>query len=62
MIIGSELYIGAAEVNITPKLAVALMGQFHLRIAHEIHGITLVCFYMKFRKLMLWLELLTAPV
>ncbi|MFD2790095.1 hypothetical protein [Arenibacter sp. H213] len=37
MVIGSELYIGAAEVNITPKLPVALMGQFHLRIADEIH-------------------------
>ena len=30
----SELYIGTATVEITPKLPVALTGQFHLRIAH----------------------------
>lgn len=33
----SEIHIGTAEVDITPKLPVALMGQFHLRIAHEIN-------------------------
>ena len=31
-----ELYIGTSEVDITPKLPVALGGQFHLRIANEI--------------------------
>lgn len=35
--IASEIYIGTSEVDITPKLPVALMGQFHLRIAEEIH-------------------------
>lgn len=34
---GSELYVGTAEVDITPKIPVALMGQFHLRIADEVH-------------------------
>jgi hypothetical protein len=29
-----ELYIGHATIDITPKLPVALMGQFELRIAH----------------------------
>lgn len=31
----TELYIGRATANITPKLPVALMGQFDLRIAHQ---------------------------
>ncbi len=31
----SDLYIGTATVDITPPLPVALMGQFHLRIAKE---------------------------
>lgn len=31
-----ELLIGTATADITPKLPVALTGQFHLRIAHEI--------------------------
>ena len=30
----SEIYIGKSEADISPKLPVALMGQFHLRIAH----------------------------
>src|SRR5690606_22263487 len=33
----SKLYVGSASVDITPELPVALMGQFHLRIAEEIH-------------------------
>ncbi|MGY8644211.1 MAG: hypothetical protein ACKVJU_24345 [Verrucomicrobiales bacterium] len=32
----AELRIGAAEVNITPPLPVALSGQFHLRLAEKI--------------------------
>ncbi len=32
----SDLYIGTSEANITPKLPVALMGQFYLRIANEV--------------------------
>lgn len=32
----SDLYIGTSEVDITPKLPVALMGQFYLRIANEV--------------------------
>ncbi len=35
-LIGSELLIGSATVDITPKLPVALCGQFHLRIARSI--------------------------
>lgn len=31
----TELYVGAASVDITPPLPVALMGQFHLRIAKQ---------------------------
>jgi len=31
----TELYVGAATVDITPPLPVALMGQFHLRIAKQ---------------------------
>lgn len=31
----SELYVGTATVDITPPLPVALMGQFHLRIAKQ---------------------------
>ncbi len=31
----SDLHIGTSEVDITPELPVALMGQFHLRIAQE---------------------------
>ncbi len=31
----TELYIGTATVDITPPLPVALMGQFHLRIARQ---------------------------
>lgn len=31
----NEIRVGAAEVDITPELPVALMGQFHLRIATE---------------------------
>lgn len=30
---GNELYVGKAVADISPKLPVALMGQFHLRIA-----------------------------
>ncbi|MBK8505537.1 MAG: neutral/alkaline non-lysosomal ceramidase N-terminal domain-containing protein [Saprospiraceae bacterium] len=33
----SDLYVGVSEVDITPKLPVALMGQFHLRIAEKIN-------------------------
>lgn len=33
----SDLFIGVSEVDITPELPVALMGQFHLRIAHEVN-------------------------
>lgn len=32
---GTDLYVGAATVDITPPLPVALMGQFHLRIARQ---------------------------
>jgi hypothetical protein len=32
----TELHIGAASADITPKLPVALMGQFELRIAHTV--------------------------
>ncbi len=32
----AELYIGTANVDITPELPVALTGQFHLRIARDI--------------------------
>ncbi len=35
-IYASDIYIGASTVDITPRLPVALMGQFHLRIANEI--------------------------
>lgn len=35
-IFAGDLYIGVSEMDITPKLPVALEGQFHLRIAHEI--------------------------
>ncbi|GAA5219407.1 hypothetical protein [Membranihabitans marinus] len=35
-IYGSDLYIGRASADITPELPVALMGQFHLRIAREV--------------------------
>jgi hypothetical protein len=31
-----EIYVGATTVDITPKLPVALMGQFHLRLAKEV--------------------------
>lgn len=31
----SDLYVGAATANISPKLPVALMGQFHMRIAES---------------------------
>jgi len=31
----SRLYVGAATVDITPKLPVAVTGQFHLRVAKE---------------------------
>jgi len=34
-ICASDIYIGASTVDITPGLPVALMGQFHLRIAKE---------------------------
>src|SRR5690606_10171146 len=34
-VLASELYIGTATVDITPPLPVALMGQFHLRIAKQ---------------------------
>jgi hypothetical protein len=34
-ICASDIYIGASTVDITPRLPVALMGQFHLRIAKE---------------------------
>ncbi len=34
-LVGSELYVGTATVDITPPLPVALMGQFNLRIAKE---------------------------
>lgn len=34
-VLASELYIGTATVDITPPLPVALMGQFHLRIARQ---------------------------
>ncbi|NND06416.1 MAG: hypothetical protein HKN87_08545 [Saprospiraceae bacterium] len=33
---GSTLYVGASSVDITPQLPVALMGQFHLRIADSV--------------------------
>ena len=36
-ICASDIYIGASTVDITPSLPVALMGQFHLRIAKEIN-------------------------
>jgi hypothetical protein len=32
----AELYIGTATVDITPKLPVALLGQFELRIAQKV--------------------------
>lgn len=31
---GSDLYIGVAAADISPEFPVALMGQFHLRVAH----------------------------
>ena len=34
---GAELFVGRASVDITPDLPVALMGQFHLRVAHEVN-------------------------
>jgi len=34
---GANIYIGASSVDITPETPVALMGQFHLRIAEEIN-------------------------
>lgn len=34
---GGDLFVGRTSVDITPELPVALMGQFHLRIAHEVH-------------------------
>ena len=33
----ADVYVGAASVDITPKTPVALLGQFHLRIAEEVH-------------------------
>lgn len=33
---GTELLIGAATVNITPDVPIALSGQMHTRIAHEV--------------------------
>lgn len=33
-----EIFVGATTVDITPKLPVALMGQFHLRLAKEIES------------------------
>jgi molybdopterin-guanine dinucleotide biosynthesis protein A len=34
----SQLYIGTATTDITPLLPVALLGQFHIRIAHTIES------------------------
>ncbi|MEX0883986.1 MAG: hypothetical protein WDZ72_10990, partial [Cyclobacteriaceae bacterium] len=31
----SDLYLGAATADISPELPVALMGQFHMRIAER---------------------------
>lgn len=36
-IYANDLYIGVLQTDITPKLPIALMGQFYLRIAHEIN-------------------------
>ncbi|GAA5219406.1 hypothetical protein [Membranihabitans marinus] len=36
-LLASDLYIGVAETDITPDLPAALMGQFYLRIAHEVN-------------------------
>lgn len=34
--LAAELLVGAADVDITPRVPVAVSGQFHLRIAHTI--------------------------
>ncbi|MEX2565544.1 MAG: hypothetical protein WD431_06350 [Cyclobacteriaceae bacterium] len=34
-LLGSQIYIGAQSVDITPELPIAVTGQFHLRIAEE---------------------------
>ena len=33
-----EIYVGAATTDITPKLPVALMGQFYLRLAKDVES------------------------
>lgn len=34
-LVASDLLIGASSVDITPRLPIAVTGQFHLRVAHE---------------------------